>query len=228
MQHKRVLGIIPARAGSKRIPGKNRKLLAGKELVRYSIEAALQARFLTDVVVSSDDPQILKIATEYAGVLALERPSEISGDTALAITFVNHALGEIDKVYDAVAIIQPSSPFTLGSDIDSTINLLSPEVKSAVSVMKLDHAIHPYKLKVMEGTSLIPYLEEEQGRMAAHEMPDIYVRNGSVYVSTIDLIASGKIIGEVCSGYVMPRERSIDINDELDFKFAEFMKQEDE
>jgi CMP-N,N'-diacetyllegionaminic acid synthase len=221
----RTLLIIPARGGSKRVPGKNKKKLLGKELIRYSIEAALATKESNTILVSSDDDDILRIASTYDKVIILRRPTGISGDKALAITFVQHALQELDHIqFDYVAIVQPTSPFTLGSDIDATIRLLhDSDADSSVSVMKLDHAIHPIKLKVKEGDELLPYIEEENGRMAAHELSELYVRNGSVYVSTIATIQKGNIIGERCLGYEMPRERSLDINDPIDFDFAEFI-----
>jgi len=218
------LGIIPARGGSKRIPGKNKKKLVGKELIRYVIEAAITSNLLDQIVVSSDDADILRIAEEYPQIIPIKRPSEISGDTAPAITYVQHALSLFAEKYDLVVIVQPSSPLTLGEDIDNTIQLLvNSDVDSSVSVMHLDHAMHPIKLKTMSGDLLLPYVEKERGRMAAHELPELFVRNGSVYVSTIETIRSGRIIGEKCLGYKMPRERSIDINDPIDFEFAEFI-----
>lgn len=222
------LGIIPARRGSKRLPRKNVLRLAGKPLVAWSIEAARQARKLTRVVVSSDDPEVLDIAASYDSRLPLARPSELAGDTSLAIEFVKHAFATLESQgegpFDAVVIIQPSSPLTLAEDIDGTIELLATTgAESAVSVMQLDHAIHPSKLKLLEGDRLVPYLVDERGRMAAHELPTIYVRNCSVYVTRRDVIERGQILGDDCRGYVMPRERSLDINEELDLDFAEFL-----
>ena len=105
---------------------------------------------------------------------------------APAISYVHHALSVLEKDYDYIVIIQPTSPFTLGLDIDHTIQLLyNSGADSSVSIMKLDHAIHPVKLKTMSGNELKPFWEEEKGRMAAHELPELFVRNCSVYVSTI-------------------------------------------
>lgn len=199
-------------------------MLGNKELVRYAIEAALNAKEVNTVAVSSDDDDILTIAKSYNNVIAIRRPQSISGDMAPAITYVHHALDILNESFDYTVIIQPSSPFTLGVDIDETIKLLyGSKADSSVSVMKLDHAIHPAKLKVMEHDRLNAYIEEENGRMAAHELPELYVRNCSVYVSTIASIRNNKIIGDICLGYEMPRERSVDINDPIDFEFAEFM-----
>ena len=216
----RVLGIVPARAGSKRIPRKNLRQLAGKPLVMWAVDAAKQAKRIDRLVVSSDDPEVLSVA----GSIALKRPAELSTDTSPAIDYVKHALEATGEKFDAVAIVQPSSPFTLGSDIDATIDLLEQSgAESAVSVVEVAHDLHPVKLKRMEGTKLLPYYEEERGRMASHELPQVYVRNCSVYVARRSLIERGLIISEDCRGYEMPRSRSIDINDELDLAFAEFL-----
>lgn len=225
----KVLAIIPARGGSKRVPNKNKKKLNGKEIVRYAIEATLNSKIVSTIIVSTDDEEILKIAKEYDNIIPIERPQEISGDKASAISYVQHAIAYMEQnfslIYDIIVIVQPSSPFTSGMDIDNTIMLLEEkqDADSAVSVMKLDHAIHPVKLKIIVENELIPYLEEEKGRMADYDLPELYVRNGSVYVSKIENIKRNKIIGDKCLGYVMPRERSIDINDPIDFVFAEFL-----
>jgi len=226
----RVLGIVPARGGSKRLPRKNLSLFAGKPLVSRAIETAIASKRLDRIVVSSDDEDILKIAREYDSRFPLVRPAEISRDTSLAIEFVHHALETLEAAgedrFDAICLVQPSSPLTRPSDIDETLKLLeSNDVDSAVTVSKLDQEIHPLKLKVLEGDRLLPYIEEEKGRMAAHEIPAIYTRNGSVYTTRRQAIDDGKIIGDVCLGYVMPRELSIDINDRIDLAFAEFMFQ---
>lgn len=221
----KILGIIPARAGSKRIPGKNIKPILGKPLVAYSIEAALKSKLLTHVAVSSDSAEVLKIAAQYPEVIPIQRPAELADDHSPAIDYVKHTLQALGEKFDIVVILQPSSPLTLPEDIDHTIELLinHPEADSSVSVMKLDHATHPVKLKVKKDDLLLPFWEEENGRMAAHELPELYVRNCAVYVSRSSTITSGKIIGDHCVGFLMPRERSVDINDPIDFEFAEFL-----
>jgi len=221
----RTLGIIPARAGSKRLPHKNVLPLAGKPLVSWVIEAARKARSLDRLVVSSDDVEVLKLAAAFDGGLPLARPAELATDTSPAVDYVKHALdwleSEREGPFDVIAILQPSSPLTRPEDIDGTVQLLrDTEADTAVSVVKLDHAIHPLKLKVLEGDRLLPYLEEEHGLMAAHELSPLYVRNGAVYATRRQVIEEGQIIGRDCRGYVMPRDRSIDINDRLDYEFA--------
>lgn len=223
---KRILGIIPARAGSKRIQGKNKKLLGGKELVHYILEAGTDSERISTLVVSSDDDDVLQIASQYKGVIALKRPIEIAGDTSPAIDYVRHTIDTLQQRFDAVVILQPSSPFTEASDIDATIDLLWNEgVDCSVSVMPVDHAFHPMKMKLIDAGILIPYVEEEKGKMAAHELENVYVRNCSVYASKWETIQSGVIIGDRCAPYIMSRERSLDINDPIDFEFAEFLMQ---
>jgi CMP-N-acetylneuraminic acid synthetase len=221
------LGIIPARRGSKRLPRKNVRQLGGKPLVAWIIEAARAAKCLDRLVVSSDDPEVLEVASTYGRSVPLERPADLATDSSPAIDFVRHALECLPsggQPFDAIAILQPTSPFTLSVDIDRTIELLERSgADSAVSVMRLDHAIHPAKLKTLSADRLLPYLEEERGRMAAHDLPDVYVRNCSVYVTRRGAIERGQVIGDDCRAYVMPRERSLDINDEQDFLFAEFL-----
>jgi CMP-N,N'-diacetyllegionaminic acid synthase len=224
----KTLAIIPARGGSKRVPGKNLRPLAGKSLVARSIETVLASKNIDRLVVSSDSEEVLAIARAYRDDIALKRPSEISGDLAPAIDYVRHALEVLEANsqthFEAVVIVQPSSPFTFAEDIDATVSLLENSgADTAVSVMEVDHALHPAKFKVMEQDRLLPYFEEEGGRMAAHELPKVYVRNCSVYATRRATIDAGEIIGSDCRGYLMPRERSIDINDELDWKFCEFM-----
>jgi CMP-N-acetylneuraminic acid synthetase len=224
----KTLGIIPARKGSKRLARKNVRPLGGKPLVIWTIEAARAARRLDRLVVSSDDPEVLALAAKVDPRLPLERPAELADDRSPAIDYVRHALGVLEAAgegpFEAVAILQPSSPLTLSADIDATIELLdSSGADSAVSVMRLDHAAHPLKMKVLEGDRLLPYIEEERGRMAAHELSDVYVRNCSVYATRRRAIDRGQVIGDDCRGYVMPRERSLDINDEFDLLLAEFL-----
>jgi CMP-N,N'-diacetyllegionaminic acid synthase len=224
----RVLGIVPARGGSKRLPGKNLRLLAGKPLISWVIEAAVKATRIDRLVVSSDDDEILKVSRKHDPSLVLKRPSELADDRSPAIDYVRHALATVEadgsSQFDAVVILQPSSPLTWSQDIDASIDLFETTgADTVVSVVQIEHAIHPLKLKVMNGSRLLPYLGEEKGRMAEHELPKVFVRNCAVYATRRKVIDQGLVIGDDCRGYVMPRERSIDINEELDLMFAEFL-----
>jgi CMP-N,N'-diacetyllegionaminic acid synthase len=224
----RILGIIPARKGSKRLPNKNILSFAGKPLSRHIIETALQSKLINKIVVSTDSDEVLGVAEGFHEVIRIKRLDELASDTSPAIDYVHHTLEVLKKEqgfeFDIVVILQPTSPLTLSDDIDKTIQkLIDTKADTAVSVMEVGHMINPLKLKVMQADKLLPYLEDEKGRMAAHEIPKVYVRNCSVYATTIDTINKNQIIGEDCRGFVMPPERSVDINDLLDFEFAEFL-----
>ena len=123
-----------------------------------------------------------------------------------------------------MVLLPPTSQFTAPEDVEGTIKLLlGSGAESAVSVVRVAHDVHPIKMKRLDGDRLLPYLEDERGRMAAYELPEIFVRNCSVYATRRAVLDSGRILGEDCRGYIMPRIRSVDINDELDLEFAEFL-----
>ncbi len=223
-----VLGIIPARAGSKRIPQKNFKPFAGTTLVDLAIQHGLKSKLINCLAVSTDSIEVINIAKKYPGVEIINRPSEFSTDYSPAIEYVRHAIRvlEHEQLFDLIVILQPSSPLRDATDIDAAIQLLldNPNADSAVSVVKLNHMVHPYKLKVMNQNILLPFIEDEAGRFASHELPDIYVRNCAVYVTwRKDLGTRADVIGEKSIGYVMATETSVDINEPLDFDFAEFL-----
>ena len=159
---------------------------------------------------------------------ALPRPPELCTDESPAIDYVKHAIAATEAAgeaaWDAICIVQATSPFTTAADVDATIELCDTSgADAAVSVMQVDHALHPVKFKRLEGTKLVPYIEEERGRVAARQLPKVYVRNGSVYVARRATVAGGDLFGSDCRGYVMPHERSLDINEPLDLDFARFL-----
>lgn len=220
----KILGIIPARGGSSRIHRKNLRTIGGRSLVQRAIYCALASKCFSVVAVSSDDTEILDEAAKTPGVVPLYRPARIASETSLAIEYVQQAWNCLGY-FDAFAIVQPTSPFTLPSDIDEALTLLNtPFVDSVVSVMEVEHDLHPAKFKAIENNRLVPYLEPEAGRMASHQLPKVYVRNGAIYASRSHVIANGQLLGPHCVPYIMPRNRSLDINDETDLAFAEFME----
>lgn len=228
-QPKNILGIIPAREGSKRVPQKNFRPFAGTTLTNLAIEQGLGSKLITHLVVSSDSEEVLQRAAAYSQVTALPRPADIADDHSPAIDYVRHTLKTLEQdglLFDAVVILQPSSPLRSSADIDATIQLLldNPQADSAVSVVKVSHMVHPLKLKTLSGQQLLPFIEDEKGRFAASDLPDIYVRNCAVYVTWRRQLETRKdVIGDVSLAYVMPPETSVDINDQIDFDFAEFL-----
>ena len=226
---KNILGIIPARAGSKRVKNKNFRNFAGTTLTDLAIQQALSAMLLDKVVLTSDNAKAKSIGSKYADLIVIERPKSISLDHSPAIEYQLHALEymkkEYDQTFDLVVVIQPSSPFRSGKDIDDTIRLLknNPHSDSAVSVSKLSHMLHPHKLKTMKGNQLIPFLKDEKDKTSAEILPKIYVRNCAVYVFKVSNIIDGVQLGLNSIGFVMPEETAIDINSNNDFMYAEYI-----
>ncbi len=226
-----ILGIIPARANSKRIPGKNLRILNGKPLVQYAIDAALNSKLLSTIVLSSDSKEILELAKAHGDkVIAIERPAKFATDDSPAIEYVQHALEYLKQVknnqFDYVAIVQPSSPLTKGSDIDNTIQLmLDYDADCGVSIREVPYDLHPSKYLFLKNNKIESFLNEAQIEQIKNEEQKFFVRNGSVYVSSMKLIRGGKLLSENCAAYIMPAERSVDINDEMDLLFAEFLLQ---
>ena len=223
-----ILGIIPAREGSKRVHQKNFRVFADTTLTDIAINQALGSKLISTIVISSDSTNVLNIAKKYDQVIPLLRPKELSNDHSPAIDYIRHTLSLLEKEqkYDLVVIIQPSSPLRSSEDIDNTIKLLidNPDADSAVSIVKVSHMVHPLKLKTLQGNILLPFIEDENGRFATNDLPDIYVRNCAVYVSwRKEMETKPEIIGNKSLGYLMPAETSVDINDMIDFEFAEYL-----
>ena len=220
----RVLGLVPARGGSSRVPRKNLARLGGKTLVRRALETALAADCFHVVALSSDDDEILAEA-EGLDVIALRRPAELATDTARASEFALHALQALDdpeRPFDALAIVQCTSPFTAPEDAAGAVELLERTgAESVVTVARVEAARHPLKLKLLEGDRLLPYLEDDR-LTPSHELPPLWVRNGSVYAFRRDVVERG-LEAEDVRGYEMPPERSFDIDTERDLAFAEFV-----
>jgi CMP-N-acetylneuraminic acid synthetase len=222
----RVLGLIPARGGSTRLARKNLAVLEGVTLVRRCLQTALRCPDLDTVCLSSDDPEILAQAEGLDGVIALQRPPELAGETAPVADAALHALAAIEREgarFDAVALLQCTSPFTEPEDVSRTLALLARSgAECAVTVVRVEHALHPYKFKRLVGERLEPLFEDDAGRAAA-DLPDVWVRNGSVYVARRDLLDRRAFISEDCVALPMPPERSLDINDARDLAVAEVM-----
>jgi CMP-N-acetylneuraminic acid synthetase len=202
------------------VPRKNLAVLGGRTLVRRALETALAAGCFETVALSSDDDEILGEA-EGLDVVALRRPPELSTPTARASDFVRHALDELGG-FDALAIVQCTSPFTAPEDVAGAVALLERTgAGSVVTVSVADAAYHPLKLKRLEGDRLLPYLEDDR-LMPSHELERLWVRNGSVYVFRHDVSDAGLETDDV-RGYEMPPERSFDIDTPEDLAFAEFL-----
>jgi CMP-N-acetylneuraminic acid synthetase len=225
----RILALVPARGGSRRVPRKNLAVLGGRTLVRRALETALAAGCFETVALSSDDEEILAQA-DGLDVVAVRRPAELATATARAYDVVRHAVDHLGGGYDAVAVVQATSPFTAPADLAGAVELLERTgAESVVSVVQLEAAVHPLKLKRLQPDGrLLPYLEDD-ALTPSHELPPLWVRNGSIYLSRLEVLERGLLVsdGDV-RGYEMPEERSFDIDTPRDLALAELLVLRDE
>lgn len=226
----KILGIIPARGGSKGVPGKNIKILAGKPLIVHTIEAALSSD-LTKIIVTTDDREIAAVAKGAGADVPFNRPAELASDTAKSLDVAIHALHALevaDGNYDAVMLLQPTTPFRTVEDINAAIRLLNknPDADSVISVVNVQ-AHHPARMKYLKAGRLIdpPFAEayENQNRQ---ELEPMYIRNGAIYLTKRNVLLNKSYKGKVCIGLIMPEERSVNIDTLQDFKYAEWIHEQ--
>lgn len=222
-----VIGIIPARAGSKGIPGKNLKMIAGKPLVTYAIEAARGSKYLTRCIVSTESKEIADVCRDAGADVPFVRPADLATDAATAMTVMQHALQWLrendSQQYDYVAYLQPTSPLRTSADIDACIIMAMECNADSVFSMKEIPDFAPEKLKILEDGRIQPLLRDEKKESSPREKgPAVYKRNCAVYLTRTSLLEKGDLFGKNSFGYVMPEERSIDINTPADLALTEF------
>ena len=214
-----VTALIPARGGSKRLPRKNIAKFCGKPLIYWTISAALNSTKVTDVIVSTDDHEIAAIAEGFGASVPFMRPQQYATDSSSGLDPVIHAL-ELLPTIDDVLLLQPTSPLRTTTDIDSIIELRrNRRCSSAVSVM------------IMQKPPTWTYNLDSDSKLsqAVSELPlqagkPFVCLNGALYLSSrYQLLQSKSFIAEDTVAYVMPSERSVDIDTHLDFKFAQFL-----
>ena len=216
----RVVAIIPARRGSKRLPLKNLRLLDGVPLIVHSIRAALAATLVTDVVVSTEDDEIAAIATAH-GAVVVRRPAALASDTTQNNDVVRHVLAT--GAYDFLALLQPTSPLRRAADIDGCLApVLAGEAMSAMTVTDVEH--HPGKAVVLENGLVTPFTNDADMEARRQDMRDVFRQNGAVYaIATATFLQHERFYVTPCAAVVMPAELSIDIDREIDLLFAELL-----
>jgi CMP-N,N'-diacetyllegionaminic acid synthase len=220
-----ILGIIPARGGSKGIPKKNIRIISGKPLIAWTIDAALNSMNLSDVIVSTDSQEIAEIASHFGARIPFLRPSDLANDETPGVQAILHTLTMLPN-YEAVVVLQPTSPLRSADDIDQCISLgLEKSANSVVSVTA--SASHPYWTYKLDGSMRIEYFLKPSKSCRRQDLPEAYTLNGAIYYAKSEwLIANKSLIGADTLGYVMPSDRSIDIDGELDWKIAEMLLKE--
>jgi N-acylneuraminate cytidylyltransferase len=221
---KSVLAIIPARGGSKGVPRKNIRDLAGKPLIAWTIAAAKASQYIDRLVLSSDDEEIIQVARAHGCEVPFVRPAELARDETPGIDPVLHAL-EVLPGYDYVVLLQPTSPLRAAEDIDGCITRCAESgAPGCVSVTEPDH--HPQWMYTLSGGGALQPITEQHG-VRRQDLPQVYALNGAVYVvQTARLQEARAFLGAGTLGYVMPAHRSIDIDTEYDLALAACLLQQ--
>lgn len=225
----KVLGVIPARGGSKSVPRKNIALLHGKPLIAYTIQAALDCHSLTQSVVSSEDHEILEIARQYGASVPFVRPAHLATDESPTLPVVQHAVTEMEtresQVYDYIVLLQPTTPLRNSNDIDAAVEkLIATGADSVVSVCDVG-AYHPARMRLIVDDRLVELpIREPKEMLRRQDLPPVYIRNGAIYAVKRDTVMlENSMIGRVSRPYIMPEERSVNIDSRLDFLLAEIL-----
>lgn len=220
-----VLGVIPARSGSRRVPGKNTRLLGGRPLISYSIAAAQESRSLDRVIVSTDSPQIGAMAQQFGAEVPFLRPAEMATDVAGDGPYLRHAVNWIEVesgvTVTAVAILRPTTPFRTGSMIDDAVNLLTGSGADSVrSVTRAEGVFHPYWSFIDSGQGrLRPFDEKFSTKQFPRSqlLPDVYRLNGIIDVIRRDNLIQSDIYGSDIRLLLVSSLASFDIDTEEDF-----------
>lgn len=226
IKDKKVLAIIPARGGSKRLPRKNILPLAGKSLINWTIEAALAVSSITEVMVSTDDDEISCIAKVAGAQVPYKRSPELSGDTASSIDVVVDALNyyqQRGRVFDYVILLQPTSPLRSDKDIESAIQLLQGKKADAiVSVCPVEHS-PLWSNTLPEDDSLNHFISNEIKSTRSQDLPEYYRLNGAIYICKIEKLLEQQsfFLTDNIFAYKMTTEASVDIDNHIDFLLAE-------
>ena len=223
----KILGIIPARGGSKGIPNKNLALLCGRPLLAYTADAVKQSRKLTRTIVSTDDERIAECARSLGLEVPFMRPAPLAADDAPMLPVVQHALEAMkERGFDAdmVVLLQPTSPLRRAEHIDAAIDWLErTAADSMVSVVEVPHQFNPVSVMRLEDGLLKPFLDGPTPTRR-QDKPRVFARNGpAVLAVRAAVVASGSLYGERSWPLGMSAEDSIDIDTPSDLKLVEFL-----
>jgi CMP-N,N'-diacetyllegionaminic acid synthase len=219
------VAIVPARGGSKGLVRKNLRQIAGTSLVARAIQAGIGAARVDAIYVSTEDQEIAQEARRQ-GADVIERPAKLATDTAQNNAVLHHALqtiGEQGHKPKILVLLQPTSPFRQASHIDEALDLFTrTRAASVISVCEVDH--HPGKAVQLADGLLEPFTNDRDMEARRQDMTRVYRQNGAIYITYVDdFLESDRLFRRPCQGYVMDRRDSIDIDDEFDLQFAEFI-----
>jgi CMP-N-acetylneuraminic acid synthetase len=223
----KVLGVIPARGGSKGVPRKNIRALAGRPLLQYTAQSALAAERLTRVVLSTEDTEIAEVGRRCGLEVPFLRPAELARDDTPTLPVLQHVVGALESMgerYDAVCLLQPTCPMRWSRDIDACIELLSQaEADSVVTLLPVPAEYNPHWVYFRGDDGFFRLSTGEANPVPRRQaLPPAFRREGSVYVTRRDvLMRQNSLYGSKLAGYVIPASRSVDIDTPEDWERAE-------
>lgn len=222
-----IVGLIPARGGSRGIPGKNVRMVAGKPLIAYTIEAARKSACIDELVLSTDSARIAKVAKKFGLETDALRPAHLATDTAKTLDVVRYELNRLQKKLkrpiDLVVLLQPTAPLRTAQDIDGACAMFLKQKKnnSLVSVCDVG-GMHPKVMYTQQGDHLTPFLKTGGKAQRRQSFERVYARNGALYLFTPKQAMEGDwVISQTPLMYLMPRERSLNIDEPFDLKLLE-------
>ena len=226
---RRILGLIPARGGSKRIPKKNIALLGGRPLIAYTIEAARGAALLTRTIVSTDDEEIRRLAQEAGAEAPFLRPAVLATDAATTVDVARHALEQMERLegarYDYLCVLEPTAPFRTADDISAALQRMLDEDADSVMGLVATEFVNPSRLRVIRDGRVeraFPHAAASGTPQQLLEM--VYAPGGGLYAARRELIMEqGTLHGGRELGCVLPRSRGLDIDTPEDWRFAEYL-----
>ena len=224
IEKKKIIAIIPARGGSKGIPRKNIKLLAGKPLIAYSIETSLKSRYIDRVVVSTEDEEIAEISKKSGAEVPFLRPKELARDDSPTIDAIMHVINKFEEsgeYFDIIVLLEPTSPLRDVGDIDKCVEILisNPEAKGMVSVAKLEGAHPEFNVIINEDG----FIRKSDGTtnfkvLRRQDLEDVYYFEGSIYISEVEALKQKRTFyHELTLAYVVPKYKSLEVDELCDF-----------
>lgn len=223
---KRILAIIPARGGSKGLPGKNIRELCGKPLIAWSIEHAQKSKYVDEIFISTDSQEIANVAEKYGAPCPELRPAELACDTAPSSEFIVYTLEKMkkeNKPFDYFILLEPTSPLRDVEDVDKSIEMLidSPESESCVGVA-MSGTVHPAFMVVKGENGYLKALMSDKSTLRRQDLPNVYFFEGSVYVSSVDAYLKKRTFyHDKTLPYIVPEWKSHEVDTLVDFNIIE-------
>lgn len=225
-KHKSFLAVIPARGGSKGIPGKNIINVNNKPLIQYTIEAAKSSKYIDRIIVSTDDEEIAKVSIDCGAEVPFLRPENLASDTANTIDVLIHALEELCRdgaSYDYIVLLQPTQPLRTSNHIDNAIEMIVMEnEESLVSITEVSE--HPVLFRTLQQNKRLENLLKTSSTIRRQEFPKYYKVNGAIYINKINQNFNlNTSLNDNKLGFIMDKESDIDIDEPFDLEVLALM-----